>query len=209
MEECFVYVQLPCFSINYTLGDKVWLHECGWSCWSPCPTPFQSSRAVEQVFSKYPQFMEISRRASFVTLTDPKYCGKMQVRVCVCACVCACVCVCVRVCVHACVCACVRVCVCVCVRVCVCVGGWVGGWVGFMCSCIHTCMLQSSYYSHWILCHLSTHCLQVLQKLLAKFKEEKDKVIIFSQSTKVQAQPLWCGYSYILHCRNSWTEDQV
>ena len=39
----------------------------------------QSGRACEEAFSKHPQFLEMSRQASFLTLSDPKYCGKMQV----------------------------------------------------------------------------------------------------------------------------------
>lgn len=42
----------------------------------------QSKRAreiCEHVFKDFPQFVEQTKTAAFLTLSDPKYCGKMKV----------------------------------------------------------------------------------------------------------------------------------
>ena len=54
--------------------------------WEPCVTEeeglFQFDRFVlfyRIAFASHPQFIEQTRNASFKTLSDPKYCGKMKV----------------------------------------------------------------------------------------------------------------------------------
>ena len=48
---------------------------------SVCSTP-QGTRVCDVVFSVLPQFKDIHSGARFLTLSDPKYCGKMKVSSC-------------------------------------------------------------------------------------------------------------------------------